>query len=53
MGLIKKDKKSMAELTAGYEQFIKGKEVNANNGQLFEKAIKKAVKPKSKQRGSK
>jgi len=37
----------MEKLTAGYEAFIKGKEVNKNGKNLFEKAIKKAAKPRS------
>ena len=45
----KKKVKSMKELTAGYEKFIKGKETNSNGKALFDKALKKAVKP----RGSK
>ncbi len=46
----------MAELTAGYEQFIKGKELNNNGRRLFDQAIKKAAKKqpqKIKQRGAK
>lgn len=44
---MKKSKqKSMAELTEGYEEFIKGKELNKNGKELFNKTIKKAAKPK-------
>jgi len=39
-------KKNMAEVTAGYEEFIKGKELNKNGKQLFDKTIKKAAKTK-------
>lgn len=41
----------MEKLTAGYEQFIKGQEVKSNGKKAFNKAIKKAAKPK--QRGTK
>ncbi|MEO8172267.1 MAG: hypothetical protein ABI581_04255 [Sediminibacterium sp.] len=41
----------MQKLTQGYEKFIKGKETNSKGKELFDKAIKKAAKPK--QRGSK
>ena len=39
----KKERKSIDELTKGYEDFIKGKETNANGRELFEKTIKKAA----------
>lgn len=42
----------MEKLTAGYEDLIKGKELNPDGKQLFEKVIKKAATSK-KQRGSK
>lgn len=42
----------MDKLTQGYEKFIKGKELNPNGKDLFNKVIKKAVTVK-KQRGSK
>ena len=50
---MKKSKKStpMDKLTQGYEKLIKGKELNDNNRELFDKAIKKATK--TKQRDSK
>lgn len=48
-----KKHKTMAELTANYEQFIKGKELNKSGKDLFEKVVKKAAKPNTKQRGSK
>ena len=35
----------MDELTAGYEEFIKGKETSLDGKLLFEKAIKKASTP--------
>jgi hypothetical protein len=35
--------------TVGYEKFLKGKEINKNGKQLFDKTLKKATK----QRGSK
>ncbi len=41
----------MDKLTQGYEKFIKGKDFKENGKELFNKAIKKATKPK--QRGSK
>jgi hypothetical protein len=33
----------MEKLTAGYEEFLKGKETNTNGKKLFEKTIKKAA----------
>lgn len=45
----KKEKTEMEKITAGYEQFIKGKETVSDGKKLFEKTIKKATKP----RGSK
>ena len=47
----KKEQTPMEKLTQGYEKFIKGKEVNPNGKQLFDKAVKKSSKPKP--RGSK
>lgn len=41
----------MDKLTAGYEQFIKGKQLVQGGKEAFNKAIKKAAKPK--QRGAK
>ncbi len=38
--------KTMAELTANYEQFIKGKEVNKSGKKAFNNAIKKAATKK-------
>ncbi len=46
-----KQKTPMEKLTQGYEKFIKGKELDQEGKKLFDKAIKKAAKPK--QRGSK
>jgi len=46
----------MAEVSKGYEEFIKGKELNPNGLELFNEVIKKAsiLKPKpKKQHGSK
>lgn len=45
----KKKNLTIGELTKNYDQFIKGKELNKNNKELFEKALKKAVtvKPRS------
>jgi hypothetical protein len=43
----KKEKTPMEKLTEGYEKFIKGKETNSKGKAIFEKAIKKAVKPRS------
>lgn len=48
----KKDKSPMDKLTAGYEKFIKGKEVKKAGKPAFDKAIQKASKP-VKGRGSK
>jgi hypothetical protein len=48
---MKKKLTPMEKLTAGYEKFIKGKELKENSQENFNKAIKKAAKPK--QRGSK
>ena len=47
----KPEQTPMDKLTAGYEEFIKGKELKENGKKLFDKAIKKATK--IKQRGSK
>ena len=44
---MKKKEKTMAELTAAYKNFIKGKSVNKNGKELFDKVLKKAVKPRS------
>lgn len=41
-----KHKTPMDKLTKGYEKFIIGKETNKNGKDLFDKAIKKAVKAK-------
>jgi len=41
----------MEKLTQGYEKFIKGKEASDHVKEQFDKAIKKASKPK--ERGSK
>lgn len=45
--MAKKKQTPMEKLTAGYEKFIKGKEVNPEGKELFEKAIKKAAKPRA------
>lgn len=37
----------MEKLTHGYEKFIKGRELKENGKEQFNKAIKKATKPKS------
>ena len=42
-----KKKTPMEKLTAGYEKFIKGKEVDPNGAAKFDKALKKAAKPRS------
>ena len=42
----KKEKTPMEELTKGYEDFIKGKELNPKGKELFEKVIKKATTTK-------
>lgn len=49
---MNKKSKTMAEVTADYKEFVKGKETNKNGKQLFDKVIKKAAKPK-KQRAAK
>lgn len=38
----------MEEVTKGYEDFIREKELHKNGKQRFEKAIAKAVTPKKK-----
>ena len=43
----------MDKLTQGYEDFIKGKEINIKGEKLFNKVLKKAATKKSKQRASK
>ncbi len=35
----------MEKLTAGYENFIKGKESNNKGRNLFDKIVKKSAKP--------
>lgn len=45
----KKKELTMEQVTANYETFIKDKKQNPKGKELFEKALKKAVK----QRGSK
>lgn len=42
-----KKKTPMEKLTQGYEKFIKGKEQNQEGKTVFDKTIKKAVKPRS------
>ena len=48
----RKSQKTMNEVSSGYEAFISGKKILDNNGQLFDKVLKKASKP-AKQRGLK
>ena len=45
----KKDGKQtpMEKLTQGYEKFIKGKDADPNGAEKFEKALKKAIKPRA------
>ncbi|MFT3909855.1 MAG: hypothetical protein QM737_10550 [Ferruginibacter sp.] len=43
----KKKEITMEELTKNYSTFIKGKEINKNGKDLFDKTLKKAVKPRS------
>lgn len=43
---VKKKAKSTAELTKGFEEFIEGKELNDNNANAFERAIKNSGKLK-------
>jgi hypothetical protein len=47
MAKEKKELTPMEKLTAGYEDFIKGKELNNKGRELFDKAVKKVVKPRS------
>ena len=42
-----KKSKTMAEVSSGYENFIKGKKLNKVGKAAFEMVIKKAVKPRS------
>lgn len=42
----KKKDKTMAEVSAGYEQFIEGQEINKKGLSLFNKTIKKAASTK-------
>jgi hypothetical protein len=37
----------MEKLTAGYEKLMEGKEADPNGKEKFEKALKKAAKPRS------
>lgn len=41
-----KEQTPMEKLTQDYEKLIKGKELNKNGRQLFDKVIKKASKPR-------
>lgn len=45
----KKDDKlsPMEKLTKGYEKFMEGKEVDPDGAEKFDKALKKAVKPRA------
>lgn len=45
---MKKQQTPMEKLTQGYDKFIKGKELNHNGVELFNKVIKKASTPKPK-----
>jgi hypothetical protein len=53
MAKTKKNQTPMEKLTAGYENFIKGKETNPNGAVMFSNVLGKAVAKKVKQRGSK
>lgn len=44
----KKTQTPMGKLTAGYEQFIRSKELKEGGKKLFDNAIKKAAKPKGR-----
>ncbi|MEO6670535.1 MAG: hypothetical protein ABIN36_13715 [Ferruginibacter sp.] len=46
--MAKKAQTPMEKLTQGYEKFIKGKKVNNNGKDLFDKVLKKATKKKAK-----
>lgn len=48
MAKAKKEPTQMDKISKGFEQFIKGKELNTDNKELFEKALKKAATTKSK-----
>jgi hypothetical protein len=41
-------RKSMKELAKGVAKFLKDKEVNENNEQIFNKTLKRTFKPDSK-----
>lgn len=43
----KKKELAMAEVTKGYESFIKGQKANKKGKDLFDSAINKSVKPRS------
>lgn len=43
-----KKKNPMEKLTAGYEKFIQGKQLNNNGKEQFDKAINKSTKKKIK-----
>jgi hypothetical protein len=47
MAKKKKELTPMEKLTAGYEDFIKGKELNKKGRELFDKVVKKTAKPRS------
>jgi hypothetical protein len=54
MKLKDKNKKTMDEVSKGYEEFIKKQKLKYNGKEEFETTLKKAVKIKpKKQRGSK
>jgi hypothetical protein len=46
--MAKRKRKTMKELAKGVRKFLKGKEVNEDNGERFEKAVKTALRPSSK-----
>lgn len=45
----KKKQISMEKLTQGYDNFIKGKKQNHEGKTAFDKALKKAAKPKQRE----
>ncbi len=47
MAKKKKELTPMEKLTAGYEDFIKSKQLNKKGRKLFDNVIKKAAKPRS------
>ena len=49
--MANKKQTPMEKLTKGYEKFMEGQELKKNGKGAFNKAIKKAVKPKQRGKG--